>query len=103
MVHAQKGHTMTEHNTDMPDTPGEWWFTGTVYIPHSSSNGVTVHLATPRRVLMVRSPHFGLLPVDADTFICYGMYRFCGTWESKRRTITTRIPRELTEWMEATP
>ena len=89
------------NSAELPDTPGEWWFTGEVIIPHSTTpgNNVTLHVAA-RRILMVQSPHFGLLPCDPQTLDCYGMYTFIGVWEGKRRSIATSIPHELTDWLD---
>lgn len=67
---------------EIPDSPGEWWFGGTVTVPHSTTPGhaTTIHLATPRQVLIVKT-QFGLTPADPSGFHSYALYKWDGWWE----------------------
>lgn len=88
----------------MPDHPGEWWFTGTMQVPHSPTNAVTVHIAQPRRFLVVAT-QFGLIPCDPDAYYPYALCTWDGWWESAlpKPKIGVRIPAALTAWMEPQP
>lgn len=89
-----------QRQQEMPDYPGEWWFTGMMTMPHSPMAATTVHLETPTRFLVVQT-QFGLIPCDPIAYYPYALCIWAGWWESRPRPRQLgRIPNELTQWME---
>lgn len=73
-------------NTNTPDSPGVWWFSGVAIVPHSTTPGneTTVHIREPRRFEVVET-QYGLIPTEPANNYPYPLIKFVGQWTKATR------------------